>query len=84
MPLGDGDYSTPKCKSVKISRLVVMAHGISIEGCTWKLRPTLGLFNIYGRIVFKQRKGCSFFYKLINNSRTKHDCWLNPRLTMEK
>ena len=24
------------------------------------------------------------FFKLIYNSRTKHDCWLNPRLTMER
>ena len=38
-----------------ISRLVAKAHGNSIEGCTQKLRPALGFFNIYGRIVVKQK-----------------------------
>ena len=41
---------------IEISRLVTKAHGKSIEGCTQKLRPSLGLFNIYGGIVFKQKK----------------------------
>ena len=58
--------------------------GKSIEGCIRKLRPALGLFNVYGRIVFKQKKGCSSYYRLINENRTKIDCWLNPRLTLEK
>ena len=68
----------------KVSSLTAKAHGTSIEGCTRKLRPALGLFNIYGRIVFKQRKRCSSYYRLINESRTKTDCWSNSRLTLEK
>ena len=67
----------------KISRLVAKAHGKSIEGCTQKLRPTLGLFNINDRIVFKQKR-LLFIYRLINESRTITDCWLNPRLILEK
>ena len=31
-----------------------------------------------------KQKGCSSYYRLINESRTKTDCWLNPRLTLEK
>ena len=45
----------------KISRLVAKSHGKSIEGCTQKLRPAIGLFNIYGRIVFKQKKDRSSY-----------------------
>ena len=60
-----------------ISRFVANAHGKSIEGCTWKLRPTIGLFYIYGRIVVKQKKDCSSYYKSINENRTNIDFWLN-------
>ena len=70
--------------SINISRLVAKAHRTSIEGFTRKLRPALGLFNIYIRIVFKQSKGCTFFFVLINDSRSKQDCWLKHRLTLEK
>ena len=46
----------------KISRMVAKYQGKSIEGCTWKLRPALGLFNIYGKIVFKQKRVLFILY----------------------
>ena len=49
-----------------------------------KTKPIFGIFNIYGSIVFKKYKGCAFFYKLINSSRKKYDCWLTPKNSMEK
>ena len=56
----------PLAMHFKMLLRVEKPHGKSIEGCTWKLRPALGLFNIYGRIGFKQKKGCSSYYRLIN------------------
>ena len=47
--------------SAKIPRLAVKTHGISIEGCTCRPKPILGLSNIYGRIIFYETKGRSFF-----------------------
>ena len=32
-----------------------------------KFKPIFGIFNIYGRIVLKKNKGCTFFYKLVNS-----------------
>ena len=43
----------------KVNRLKVKADGHNLETGTQKLTPALNLFNIYGRIVFKQRKGCT-------------------------
>ena len=40
----------------KLSRLTAKAHGNKLEACTHKRRPALGLFNIYGRIMFKQKR----------------------------
>ena len=37
----------------------------------WKAKPIFGIFNIFGRIVFKKYKGCAFFYKIINSSMEK-------------
>ena len=49
-----------------------------------KAKPIFGIFNIYGHIVLKKYKGCAFFYKLVNSSRTKYDCWLTPKNSMER
>ena len=40
----------------KISRLTAKI--------THKLRPALCLINIYGRIIFKQKKDCASYYRL--------------------
>ena len=58
----------------KFDRLRVRAFGIEGELNVWELKPAPGNFNIYGRIVFKKRKGCSHYYKLLYESRLKHDC----------
>ena len=42
------------------------------------IRPIVSNFNVYGRIVFKQKKGCVHYYRLINASRKKHDGWNTP------
>ena len=31
-----------------------------------KIRKTSNNYNIYGRIITKKKKGCSYFYKLLN------------------
>ena len=67
----------------KLTRLRVRAFGNRPELGIRELRPALNLFNIYGRIVFKKRKGCAHYYKFLNNSRMKYDCWSNAWLTYE-
>ena len=34
-----------------------------------------GDYNIYGRLVTKRKKGCSFFYSLLN-THAKSDGWV--------
>ena len=63
----------------KLDRLRVRAFGIESELNVRELRPAPDNFNIYGRIVLKKRKGCSHFYKLLNESRLKHNCWTNAK-----
>ena len=29
------------------------------------IRPKIGIFNVYGRIMFRKKKGCLYFYKLL-------------------
>ena len=41
-------------------------------------------FNIYGRIVFKLRSGCSYFYRLLNFKANKTLLWETSRLSLEK
>ena len=33
--------------------------------CIRGIKPNIGVFNIYGRIVHKKAKGCSYFYVLL-------------------
>ena len=56
--------------------------GINYEKCLVGIKPKISNYNIYGRIVFKRAKGCSYFYKLlcVNN---KSDGWENPCKSME-
>ena len=32
------------------------------------IKPRIGLYNVYGQIVFKKAKGFAYFYKLLNVS----------------
>ena len=67
----------------KLVRLRVRAFGDKPDLGICELRPALNLFNIYTRIVFKKRKRCAHYYRLLNDSRMKHDSWGNTRLTHE-
>ena len=67
----------------KLDKLRVKAFGIEGELNIQELRPAPSNFNIYGRIVFKKRKGCSRYYRLLHESRIKHNCWTNAKHTHE-
>ena len=34
--------------------------------CIKGMKPSIGIYNIYGRIVHKNAKGCSHFYKMLS------------------
>ena len=34
--------------------------------CIKGIKPSIGIYNIYGRIVHKKAKGCSHFYKMLS------------------
>ena len=48
------------------------------DGWLTKMRQTLGIYNLYGRIVTKKAKGCSFYYELLN-ANAKNDGWIQPK-----
>ena len=41
----------------------------------------MGTFNIYGRIVAKKAKGCSYFYELLC-ANAKTDGWVMPEIKL--
>ena len=47
------------------------------------IKPKIGNFNIYGSLVFKRTKGCSYFYKLLC-VKDKSDSWKNSCKSMER
>ena len=49
-----------------------------------KPKPPHGLFNIYGRIIFKQKKGCSYFYTLITYCQANYDCLTITKHCLER
>ena len=51
------------------------------DGWLVKIRQKIGTFNLYGRIVTKKAKGCSFFYELLN-ANAKTDGWILPELKL--
>merc|ERR1712239_1676 len=42
------------------------------------------LFNIYGRIIFKCKTGCAYYYSLLNHKKNKTLLWENSRLSLER
>ena len=46
-------------------------------GWLGKIRQKIGTFNLYGRMVTKKAKGCSYFYELLN-AKAKSDGWILP------
>ena len=53
------------------------------EECLVGIKPEISNYNIYGRILFKRAKGCSYFYKLLCVS-DKRDGGENPCNSMER
>ena len=49
-----------------------------------RLNRSLEFSTFMGVLCLKRYKGCTFFYKLVNSSRKKYDCWLTPKKSMEK
>ena len=47
--------------------------------CGWlgKITQKIGTVNLYGRMVTKKAKGCSFFYDLLSVN-AKSDGWILP------
>ena len=43
--------------------------------CIRGIKPSIGIYNIYGRIVHKKAKGCSHFYKTLAHMTKKMD-WM--------
>ena len=41
-------------------------------------------FNIYGRIIFKSRSGCAYYYSLLAYKKNKTLLWENSRLSLER
>ena len=66
-----------------MTKLRIRAFEDKPEMSMRELRPALNLFNVYERIVFKNKKGCAHYYRLLNESRMKYDCWSNARITHE-
>ena len=46
------------------------------------MRQKNGIYNLYGRIVTKKAKGCSFYYEFLN-AKTKNDGWIQPKIKLE-
>ena len=41
-------------------------------------------FNIYGKIVYKRKSGCSYFYSILNFKANKTLLWEKSRISLEK
>ena len=41
-------------------------------------------FNIYGRIIFKSKSGCAYYYSLLIHKKNKTLLWENSRLSLER
>ena len=67
----------------KLDRLRVRAFGIEGDLNVRELKPAPGIFNIYWRIIFEKRKGCSHYYKLLYELKMKHDCWTKAKQSLE-
>ena len=53
------------------------------DAVKWQLRETCP-FNIYGRIIFRTKSGCAYFYSLLNHKLNKTLLWENSRLSLER
>ena len=60
-----------------------LCDGRGLEG-GWlaKIRKSLELYNLYGRMITKKPKGCSYYYNILN-ANTKKDGWVQPNIKLE-
>ena len=47
-----------------------------------KVRETLELYNLYGRIIAKKTKGCSYYYDILN-ANSKKEGWVQANTKLE-
>ena len=33
------------------------------------IRPQISIYNVYGRIIFKRYKGCTYYYKILKQAK---------------
>ena len=52
------------------------------DGWLTKMRQSLELYNLYGRIVTKKAKGCSFYNEVLN-ANSKQNGWIQPKNKLE-
>ena len=67
-------------KNLNIFQESFLCDGWGLEG-DWltKTRESLELYNLYGRMITKKPKGCSYYYDILNAS-TKKDRWVQPNI----
>ena len=54
-----------------------LCDGRGLEsGWLEKISKSLSVYNIYGRIITKQPKGCTYYYEILNAS-AKKDGWFS-------
>ena len=60
-----------------------LSDGRGLEsGWLTKVRETLELYNLYGRIIAKKPKGCSYYYNILN-ANSKKDGWVQANIKLE-
>ena len=60
-----------------------LCDGRGLEsGWLAKTRKSLELYNLYGRMITKKPKGCSYYYDILN-ANTKKDGWVQPNIKLE-
>ena len=71
------DYETVELKKTLNSFILSYSDERSGLKSSWleKIRRTIYLYNLYGRIIIKKPKVCSFYYELLNKN-TKNDGWV--------
>ena len=47
------------------------------------IKPRVGIYNVYGRTVFRKSKGCPHYHKLVNANK-KHNGWVTACNSLEK
>ena len=52
------------------------------SGWLTKVRETLELYNLYGRIITKKPKACAYYYDLLN-ANSKKDGWVEANIKLE-